>query len=110
MLLAVGKMTNWKTVAPLLGISLLNFLMPSHRYDSKAQHSDQPEWSGYVEPQRSQWSEIRENYLNGGVKRHGYGYTLVHACAEYGHETSGNFRFAFSHFLKLNSCDSDFPD
>ena len=24
--------------------------------------------------------------------------------------TSGNFRFAFSHFLKLNSCDSDFPD
>src|SRR5579859_1955616 len=24
--------------------------------------------------------------------------------------TSGNFRFAFSHLLKLNSCESDLPD
>src|ERR1700737_3345792 len=32
------------------------------------------------------WSEIRENIRQGGLKGYGNGYTLLHACAEYGSE------------------------
>lgn len=85
---------GYEDAATEIGTTILKHLIPSTLSPGHAQ----------------QWSEIRMNIRNGGIiRKDNYGYTLLHACAEYGHEAALRELIRLGAYVNAYDCRGDSP-
>lgn len=85
---------GYEDAATEIGTTILKHLIPSTLSPGHAR----------------QWSEIRMNIRNGGIiRKDNYGYTLLHACAEYGHEAALRELIRLGADVNAYDCRGDSP-